>query len=260
MINQNRNCQLLCLLVVFCIFGALDYATAAAIDDIQVSVSTQSCDGFDPSAKSFIVYAKNNNTSQPISATFKYDSNPGGQTFSMWDANVAPYTDIFPKNLEIRIAPSATVPIGCTINYRPSPTPMSVNLVPVTISATGASYVNPSSPNPPSEDPRAFSAFALQTGFSACTGGGRPAGLLYLQNLHPYARLVVSIQLVGGTMGQDLPPLGATRVGCSNGPQSPARILSAKLVYPPGQSVTSKSTGKASKKKGSQALVNPFQQ
>lgn len=213
-------------------------AKAAAIDDIQVTVSGLTCDGFDPSANSFVVYATNKNSSRPIIATFKYDSNPAGQSFSMYDANMAPYSDRFPKNLDIRIAPGSTVSIGCTINYRPSSAPKSVTLVPVGITLTGASYVNPSDPNPIHEDAFAFTAFALQTGFSACGPGGRPAGLIYVQNMHPYARLTVTIELTGGvTMGQDIAPLSAARVGCSNGPNSPTRVTAANLTYPPGHTL-----------------------
>jgi hypothetical protein len=249
------------LMLGFCVLVDVGRAKAAATDDIQVTTSTQSCDGFAPTANSFIIYGKNSNTSRPIDATFQYDSNPSSQSFSLFDANVSTYTDHFPKNLQIRIAPGATVPIGCTINYRASSTPLSVTLVPITINVTGASYVNPSSPKPPSEDARAFSAFLLQTGFSACHNGSMPAGVLYLLNLHPYARLVVTITLRdahGGTNDstkQDLPPLSATRIGCSNGPESPVRVVTASLIYPPGQMTSSM---KSSKKRASPSFVSPF--
>lgn len=230
-------------------------------DYIQVTVSAQGCDMFAPSANSFIVYAKNNNTARPIDATFLYDSNPSPQSFSLWDASISPFTDHFPKNLEVRIAAGATVPIGCTMNYRPAATPSSVLLVPIAITVSGAAYVNPSASSPAPEDARAFTAFVLQTGFSACGTGGRPAGLFYLMNLHPYARLVVTISLTGsGPMGQDLPPLGATRVGCSNGLSSPVAVTSPSLVYPPGQGMSAQVNKKKKKKESkSPTFTDPFQ-
>jgi hypothetical protein len=248
------------LMTAIVVMAGVSRANAAAIDDIQITVSSQGCDGFAPNANSFVEHAKNNNSSRPISATFQYDSTPSSQSFQLWDANISSYTDQFPKNLVIRIAPGATVSIGCTINYRPSTAPLLVTLVPIVITVAGAAYVNPSDPNPPPEDARAFTAFTLQTGFSACGAGGKPAGLFYLLNLHPYARLTATITLVAphGTtqMMQDIAPLSATRVGCSNGLNSPTGVAAAKLVYPPGQE-----TSRQSKKKNlSPTFINPFHQ
>jgi hypothetical protein len=261
MVPRKNKCQRWILILVVALAG-VNIANAAAIDDIQVAVSSQGCDRFAPSANSFVVYAKNNNTARPIDATFLYDSKPSSQSFSLWDASISPFTDHFPKNLEVRIAAGATIPIGCTMNYRPAPTPSSVVLVPITITVSGAAYVNPGAPSPAPEDARAFTAFVLQTGFPGCGPGGRTAGLFYALNLHPYARLDVAISLTGsGPMGQDLPPLGATRVGCSNGLNSPVAVATASLVYPPGQDMSVQLNKKNKKKQSkSPTFTNPFQQ
>jgi hypothetical protein len=230
------------LIVVIVFIAGIGRANAAAIDDIQIVVINDVCDGSDPNPKSFVVYAHNKNGARPISATFQYDSNPSSQSFSLFDASLAPYTDRFPKSLVIRVAAGATTPIGCTINYRPSPVPLVFTKVPIVITLTGAAYVNPNQPNRPLEDARAFSAFLLQER-SACPSGGKPTGKFYYLNLHPYARLTATITLLGSStpqIGLDLAPVSLAPVGCSNGNGSPSGIATVNLVYPPDQKQLSK--------------------
>ena len=227
--------------------GSINASTrcsAAAINDVKIVVSsTDLCDRFPPSPKSFVVYAQNTKTAKPISGTFQYDSAPTSQSFQLYDANFIPFTDRFPKSLVIRIAAGATVAIGCTYNVRPSLSPQSVTSIPIVITLTGASYVDPSKPNPPVEDARSFTAFFVETGFSACPAGARPAGLFFLLNLHPYATLnvIVNITASSGPSGPtgpiqlDATPLSGERVSCSNGVNSPIKLAKATLTYPPGQ-------------------------
>lgn len=234
-IRETKDWSL--LIALFIVIAGTGRANAAAIDDVQTKVSTTDiCDGSIPSPQSFVVYAQNKNTARPISATFQYDSNPSSQSFQLYDANLSPYTDRFPKSLVIHIAAGATVPVGCTYNYRPSPSPSIFTFVPIVISVTGASYVNPSDPNPPAEDARAFAAFLLQPGSPSCPSGPKPQGTFLFVNLHPYAHLTAAFKIVHGfAPGLDLAPVSTRRVGCSNGDTSPVAAYDVKLVYPPGQ-------------------------
>lgn len=143
----------------------------------------------------------------------------------------------FPKTLVVRVAPGATVPVGCTYNYRSGTGPSSPTFVQVVVTKIGASYVNPSSPNHPSEDGTPFTAFLLlQGGLPGCDSGSKPQGALLILNLHPYARLSVVVSLSGdGGSKFDLAPASFLRAGCSNGPNSPTGSSNAKLVYPAGQ-------------------------
>ena len=126
--------------------------------------------------------------------------------------------------------------VGCSYNYRQSATPKTFTSVPIVITVTGAAYVNPGAPNPLAEDARAYTAFVLQTGYSACPQGPKPTGFFYILNLHPYARLAAAITLNNQVnTGRDLPPLSILRVACSNGLDSPKAVLKASLVYPNGQ-------------------------
>jgi hypothetical protein len=253
---KNRRCETrgwFLLITLIVVFGGISRANAQAINDIQVIVSGNDvCDGSVPSPKSFVVYAQNKNSARPISATFQYDSNPSSQSFQLYDASLSPYTDRFPKSLVIRIAPGATVPIGCTDNYRPSTTPASFTTVPIIVTLTGAAYVNPGQAYPPPEDARAFAAFLLQGGFSACPSGGRPQGLFYFLNLHPYARLRATVNLFNGPpsqLGLDLAPVSLSRAGCSNGSGSPKGAARVGLVYPPGQKGSHKESTAAETRK-----------
>lgn len=141
------------------------------------------------------------------------------------------------SNESVRVAPGATVPVGCTYNYRSGTGPSSPTFVQVVVTKIGASYVNPSSPNHPSEDGTPFTAFLLlQGGLPGCDSGSKPQGALLILNLHPYARLSVVVSLSGdGGSKFDLAPASFLRAGCSNGPNSPTGSSNAKLVYPAGQ-------------------------
>jgi hypothetical protein len=214
-------------------------AGAQATGDIQINVSTTDvCDGSVPAPQSFVVYTKNNNTSRPISATLQYNTAPSSQSFSVYDVGLTPSTDTFPKSLVVRVPAGATVPVGCTYTYRTSPSTNQVSNIQLVVTLTGAAYISPNDPPLPAEDARSFTSFMIRGGFSACGGnGGRPAGLTYLVNMHPYAHLTATIALLGNTseIGLDVPPLSAQRVGCSNGNGSPVSVRKASLVYPAGQ-------------------------
>ncbi len=67
-----------------------------------------------------------------------------------------------------------------------------------------------------------------------------PPGLFYLVNLHPYARLSASLNVLDeyGTrvsvLTPNLPPPSAVRVGCSNGFSKPGPLTGASLEVPAG--------------------------
>ena len=208
---------------------------AAAIDDIRVEVSGKTCDGFGPNDKGFVVYATNTNPSQSISAHFKYDSAPAQQRFILFDANLIPITDRFPKYHARRLAPRETAPIGCSITHRAAPQPPGPLTVPVVIAKQSAAYIAPNEPEAPAEDAKSFAAFYLQGGINDCAAGAKPPGLLYFLNLHPYARLSAAIDMAGdrgervGAVAADLAPFGALKVGCSNGSSRPVSVTNAAL-------------------------------
>ena len=213
-------------------------AAAAALDDVNLEVSHEPCEGAGANDRNFVVYARNLNSSQTIEANFKYDSSPAQQHFILFDAGLNPITDRFPKFHSRRLAPRESVPIGCTYTYRASPQPPAPVAVPIVIAKQSASYVEPNAPEAPPEDANAFAAFLLQGGFNECGAGAKPPGLFYLVNLHPYARLSASMSLLddrGGRVGvlaPNLAPLSATRIGCSNGYSKPGPITSAALEPP----------------------------
>jgi hypothetical protein len=208
---------------------------AAAIDDIRVEVSREPCEGFGANDKSFVVYATNTNPSQSVSANFKYDSVPAQQRFILFDANLNPITDRFPKFHARRLSPREVAPIGCTYTYRAAPEPRGPLTVPIAIAKQSALYVDPNEPESPAGDARSFAAFYLQGGINECVAGARPPGLLYFVNLHPYARLSASINLTDdrgnrvGTVSANLAPLSVMRAGCSNGLSKAGPVTNAAL-------------------------------
>jgi hypothetical protein len=208
--------------------------TGTALDDIKLQVSHDLCAGAEANDRNFIVYATNLNSSQTIDANFKYDSSPSRQHFILFDANLNPVTDRFPKFHVRRIGPHESVSIGCTQTYRAAPTPPGPLLVPIVIAAQSAAYASGAGEALP-EDARSFAAFLLQGGINECGAGAKPPGLFYLVNLHPFARLSVSIDLLGdhgaraGVLTSGLSPFSATRVACSNGFSRPGPIISANL-------------------------------
>ena len=208
-------------------------AFPAALDDIRIEVSHDSCEGF--ADKSRIVYATNLNPSQTVDANFKYDSVPAQQHFILFDASLNPITDRFPKFRQRRLAPREVAKIGCTFTLRASQQPPGPLPVPIVVDKQSASYVEPGAPEARPDDARSFAAFYLQGGINECGPGTKPPGLFYLVNLHPYARLSASMNLLDdrgtrvGTLTPNLSPLNAMRVGCSNGASKPGPITTAAL-------------------------------
>jgi hypothetical protein len=219
------------------------HTNAAAIDDIKVEVSRESCAGFAANDKSFVVYATNTSLNQSIDANFKYDSSPAQQHFILFDAKLNPITDRFPKFHARRLAPGEAAPIGCTTTYRASPQPLRTLSVPIVITKQNASYVEPNAPETPAEDAGSFAAYYLQDGIAECGQGAKPPGLFYLVNLHPFARLSVSMNLLDdrgnrvGVLTPKLAPLSATRAGCSNGSSKPGLITDATLEVTAGAAI-----------------------
>jgi hypothetical protein len=230
------------VLAAFLTFSHL--VSAVAIDDIKLEVSHDLCEGFGASDKSFIVYATNTNSSQSLSANFKYDSVPAQQHFILFDANLNPITDRFPKFHVRRLAPGETAPIGCTNTHRAAPQPPGPLSLPIIITKQSVTYSEPNAPDAPSDDARLFAAFNLQGGISECPQGARPPGLFYLVNLHPFARLSVSMNLLDdrgnlvGVLAPNLAPLSATRIGCSNGFSKPGPVTGATLEVSTGVETT----------------------
>jgi hypothetical protein len=208
---------------------------AAAMDDIRVEVSGETCEGFNPGDKSFVVYATNANPSQTIDAHFMYDSVPAQQRFILFDASLKAITDRFPKYYARRLAPREVAAIGCTSTYRALLERRGTLTVPVVIAKQSATYVDPSEHEDPAPDARSFAAFTLQGGINECGPGARPAGLLYFVNLYPFARLSASITLSDergnrvGAVAANLAPLSAMKVGCSNGSSKPGSVTDAAL-------------------------------
>jgi hypothetical protein len=227
------------LFVLAMLLAGSHFGVAATLDDIKIDVSHDLCEGAGANDKNFIVYATNLNASQTIDANFKYDTNPPQQHFILFDASLNPITDRFPKFHMRRLGPHETAAIGCTDSYRAAPKPPGPLTVPILISKQSAGYVDANAPEAP-EDARSFAGFLLQGGINACAAGAKPPGLFYLINLHPYARLSASMNLLDdhgakvGVLTPDLSPLGATRVGCSNGFSRPGPLTSATLEAPLG--------------------------
>ena len=228
---MNRHLTLIGLAM----FLEVSHAGGAALDDIKIDVSREVCEGADSKDNNFIVYATNLNSTQSIDANFKYDSNPGQQHFILFDANLNPLTDRFPKFHVRRLGPRESARIGCTYTYRAAPLPPGPLSVPVVIAKQSAAYVDANAAETPAEDARAFAAFLLQGGINECAAGTKPPGLFYLVNLHPYARLSASMNLLDdhgtriGVLTPTLSPFRAARVACSNGFSRPGPINSATL-------------------------------
>jgi len=223
------------LFVFVMLLAGSHFGVAAAIDDVKLEVSHDHCEDTGANDKSFIVYATNLNASQTIDANFKYDSTPPQQHFILFDASLNPITDRFPKFHVRRLRSRESAGIGCTYTYRAAPQPPGPLSVPMVITTQSASYVDANGPESPPEDARSFAAFFLQGGINACAAGAKPPGLFYLVNLHPYARLSASMNLLDdhgarvGTLTPNLSPLSATRVACSNGFSKPGPITDATL-------------------------------
>jgi hypothetical protein len=242
--KQRSGSELTASAFALAILLALSHTVgAAAIDDIKVEVSREACAGFGANDKSSIVYATNTSLNQSIDANFKYDSSPAQQHFILFDAKLDPITDRFPKYHARRLAPGEAAPIGCSTTYRASPQPLRTLSVPIVITKQNASYVEPNAPETPAEDAASFAAYYLQDGIDACGQGAKPPGLFYLVNLHPYARLSVSVNLMDdrgnrvGVLTPKLEPLSAVRAGCSNGSSKPGPITDATLELTTGAAI-----------------------
>jgi hypothetical protein len=226
------------------ILAASRTVNAAAIDDIKIDISRDVCEGVGARDMSFIVYATNLNSTQTIDANFKYDSNPPQLHFILFDADLNPITDRFPKFHIRRLKPQEAARIGCTYTYRASLQPPGPLSVPVVITKQSAAYVDANGAEPAPEDARSFGAFILQGGISECAAGAKPPGLFFLVNLHPYARLSASMNLLDdhrtrvGVLTPTLSPMSAARVACSNGVSKPGPITSATLEVPAGVAVS----------------------
>ena len=148
-------------------------------------------------------------------------------------------TDRFPKFHARRLNPRETARIGCTYTYRAAPQPPGPVRVPIVIVKQSAAYVDANAAAVP-EDARAFAVFLLQGGINECGAGAKPPGVFYLVNLHPYARLSVSMNLLDahgirvGVLTPNLAPLSSARVACSNGFSRPGPITGATLEVPQG--------------------------
>ena len=207
-------------------------AVPQAINDIQITTNNSKICNGEINVKSLVVYASNTNTGRFIDATIKYDSNPSGQSFALYDADTEPFTDQFPKQIVVRIAPHQTVQVGCTYTYRSSNTPHQVTKVPLVTTVASATYVTAGQV---SEDARSFVAFILGTGLGRCPPGAKPQGELALVNLHPYARLRVRIEQANGGHSEELWPLQASLspVACTNGDKRVTAVSNPELIYPP---------------------------
>jgi hypothetical protein len=215
------------------------FAAAAAIDDVELEVGHDLCQGAGANDKNFIVYATNLNSSQTIDANFKYDSNPPQRHFILFDANLNPITDRFPKFHARRLNPHQTAAIGCSYTYRAAPQPPGPLSVSLAITKQSAAYFDANAAQAVPEDARSFAAFLLQGGINECAAGAKPPGLFYFINLHPYARLSASMNLLDdhgtrvGVLTPNPSPLSATRVACSNGTSRAGPITGATLEMPP---------------------------
>src|SRR5450432_2216321 len=135
--TMNRSGALL----VLAMSAASHGVTAAPLDDVNLEVSRDLCAGPGASDQNLIVYATNLNSNQAIDANFKYDSSPARQHSILFDADLNPITDRFPKFHTRRLAPRETAPIGCTYTYRASPRPPGPLTVPIVIAKQSASYI-----------------------------------------------------------------------------------------------------------------------
>ena len=229
------------LIVLAILLATSPTVTAAALDDIKLEVSQEPCEGVGVK-KSVAVYASNLNSTQTIDANFKYDTNPAKQHFILFDADLNPITDRFPKFQVRRLSPGESAKVGCTATYRAAPQPPGPLSIPIVTTKQGAAYVGAAAAttaaDAAAESARSFAAFLLQGGIGTCPSGAKPPGMFYLVNLHPYARLSASLNLLdehGGRVGEmtpNLSPLSAARLGCSNGSSSSGPILSATLEEP----------------------------
>jgi hypothetical protein len=235
-LSQAARSALLGALCAWC-----HMAHGSALDEVRIQIGPEQCPGFAAEDRSLIVHAENTNTSRIIAVTFKYDSVPARQHFILFDAGFNPNADRFPKSMARRLAPLETAAIGCSATQRAAPGIHESQNVALQITKESAVYIDGGEPEPHSPDARSYLAFYLQNDGSGCAAtGSKPPGLFYAVNLHPFARLSGSIDLLderGNKMdvvALDLAPLASAKAGCSNGPRRPGGIENLALVISAG--------------------------
>jgi hypothetical protein len=216
-------------------------AHGAALDEVRIEIGPEQCLGFAAEDRSLIVHAENTNTSRIIAVTFKYDSVPARQRFILFDAGFNPNSDHFPKSMVRRLAPLETAAIGCSATKRAAPGIRESQNVALQITKDSALYIDGSEPEPRSPDARSSLAFYLQNEVSDCaTTGSKPPGRFYAVNLHPFARLSGSVDLLDDRGNKvdvvelDLAPLSSAKVGCSNGQRRPGGVGNVALAISAG--------------------------
>jgi hypothetical protein len=236
LLNQTARSALLGAL---CAWGCV--AHGAALDDVRIAIGPELCPGFAAEDRSLLVHAENMNTSRMIAVTFKYDSVPARQRFILFDAGLNPNSDRFPKSMVRRLAPLESAEIGCSATKRAAPGIHESQNVVLQITKDGAQYIDGSETEPHAPDARSYLAFYLQNDGSGCAEtGSKPPGLFYAVNLHPFARLSGSLDLLDDRGNKvevvelDLAPLSATKVGCSNGQRRPGGVRGVALVISAG--------------------------
>jgi hypothetical protein len=236
LLNQLARSALVVALWAWCYV-----AHGAALDDVRIEIGPEQCPGFAAEDRSLIVHAENTNTSRIIAVTFKYDSVPARQHFILFDAGFNPNSDRFPKSMVRRLAPLETAAIGCSATKRTAPGIHESQNVALQIAKDSAVYIDGGETEPRSPDARAYLAFYLQNDGSGCaTTGSKPPGLFYAVNLHPFARLSGSLDLLDDrgnkvdVVALDLAPLSSAKVGCSNGLRRPGGVGNVTLATSAG--------------------------
>jgi hypothetical protein len=217
----------------------------AALDDVRIEIGPEQCPGFAAEDRSLIVHAENTNTSRTIAVTIKYDSVPARQHFILFDAGFNPNSDRFPKSMVRRLAPLEMAAIGCSATKRAAPGIHESQNVALLITKDNAQYIEGSETEPRAPDARSYLAFYLQNDGSGCsTTGSKPPGLFYAVNLHPFARVSGSLDLLDeqgnkvDVLALDLAPLSSAKVGCSNGVRRPGAVGNVALVISTGSTPT----------------------
>jgi hypothetical protein len=235
-------------------------AHGAALDDVRIEIGPEQCPGFAAEDRSLIVHAENTNTSRIIAVTFKYDSVPARLHFILFDAGFNPNSDRFPKSMVRRLAPLETAAIGCSATKRAAPGIHESQNVALQITKDTALYIDGSEPEPRSPDARSSLAFYLQNDGSGCaTTGSKPPGQFYAVNLHPFARLSGSLDLLDDRGNKvdvvelDLAPLASVKVGCSNGLRRPGGVANVALASSAGATLA-----RAAPVPGSEKIQSPI--
>jgi hypothetical protein len=236
LLSQSARSVLLGTLCAWCCV-----AHGAALDDVRIQIGPEQCPGFAAEDRSLIVHAENMNTSRIIAVTFKYDSVPARQHFILFDAGFNPNSDRFPKSMVRRLGPLETAAIGCSATKRAAPGIPGSQNVALQITKDSALYIDGNETEPRVPDARSYLAFYLQNDGSGCAAtGSKPPGLFYAVNLHPFARLSGSLDLLDDRGNKvdvvelNLAPLASVKVGCSNGQRRPGGAGNVALAISAG--------------------------